>query len=359
MDYNAYVAHLRELSLNGLPAMFDKTTGLFVHHLRKVGGRIVAEGSSRRYSAITLIGLVGEAEADIERILQGKTAAAYARELIGGVLGSDNLGDVALTLWAACAAGEEGLDALREKLRTFAPERRTHPTVELAWALDGCCADPVLQQTPLKDALAARLLSAFNEKCAMFPHIIGDRRDRLRAHVSCFADLVYPTHALANYYRQSGDARALAAANGCAGRFCRLQGEAGQWWWHYDYRTGEVIEPYPVYAVHQDAMAPMALRVLREAGGKDFSVEINRGLAWLVSSPEIAASLVDDARGIIWRKAARKEPPKLSRALQSVASSISPKMRMPTLDRIFPPKAIDFESRPYHLGWILYAWQKR
>jgi len=32
----------------------------------------------------------------------------------------------------------------------------------------------------------------------------------------------------------------------------------------------------------------------------------------------------------------------------------APKLRL--LDRVFPPDAIDYESRPYHLGWVLDTW---
>jgi hypothetical protein len=53
---------------------------------------------------------------------------------------------------------------------------------------------------------------------------------------------------------------------------------------------------------------------------------------------------------------ARKEPNKLSRYMQAAASSVHPSLRAPGLDTIFPPETIDFEDRPYHLGWVLYSW---
>jgi hypothetical protein len=59
---------------------------------------------------------------------------------------------------------------------------------------------------------------------------------------------------------------------------------------------------------------------------------------------------------VIWRKVARREPAKLSRYAQALASGIHPALRMPGLNLIFPPMAVDYEDRPYHLGWFLYAW---
>jgi hypothetical protein len=117
-----------------------------------------------------------------------------------------------------------------------------------------------------------------------------------------------------------------------------------------------VIERYPVYAVHQDAMAPMALSLLQAAGGGDFSEPVARGLRWLAAAPELGqASLIDDGAGLIWRKVARREPLKLARVLQAALSRARPGLRAPGLDWALPPTRVDHEDRPYHLGWLLHA----
>jgi hypothetical protein len=138
-----------------------------------------------------------------------------------------------------------------------------------------------------------------------------------------------------------------------------VQGTAGQWWWHYDVRTGRVVEGYPVYTVHQDAMGPMALFALREAGGPDHGASVLRGLGWMSGSPELhGGSLVDPAVGLVWRKVARREPGKLARSLQALASRAHPGLRLPGLDGLLPPGAIDYETRPYEAGWLLYAYPR-
>ena len=63
---------------------------------------------------------------------------------------------------------------------------------------------------------------------------------------------------LSHYHMVTGDSKAAEVASACAKHMCELQGPQGQWWWHFDIRTGRVVEHYPVYAVHQDSMAPMA-----------------------------------------------------------------------------------------------------
>jgi hypothetical protein len=176
--------------------------------------------------------------------------------------------------------------------------------------------------------------------------------------VSCFADQVYPIQALARYSSTFGDEGALTAATSAAARICDVMGEGGQWWWHYDTRTGEVVEGYPVYSVHQDSMAPMALFDLADAGGPLHDEPIMRGLGWLETSPEIGGSLVDPSEGIIWRKVGRGDPAKIVRATRAVTTRLRPASRPRFVNMVFPPGVVDWESRPYHLGWILHTWMR-
>jgi hypothetical protein len=101
----------------------------------------------------------------------------------------------------------------------------------------------------------------------------------------------------------------------------------------------------------------MALFALEEAAHTSFAPAVRRGLAWLASAPELGGrSLIDVEADLVWRKVARREPPKLARSLQALASRIHPRLRVPGLDALLPAVAIDHEDRPYHLGWLLHAW---
>jgi len=107
-------------------------------------------------------------------------------------------------------------------------------------------------------------------------------------------------------------------------------------------------------------MAPMALLALEEAGGGSRRAEIERGLEWLRCAPELrGGTLVDEEARVIWRKVARRELGKTARYLQAMASRLHPAFRVPGLDLLFPPEAVDFEDRPYHVGWLLHAWNAR
>jgi hypothetical protein len=352
----AFVAELRALSMSGLPMMFDPGRGLFSFTVRRQDGALRRAGMSGRYTAITLLGLAGEHPEQVAQVLAGGSVETVARQLVRTAGPRESLGDLALIAWAAWIAGCPA-DAVWARIELLDPVHAPVPTVELAWTLSAAAADPRRLRSRLAADIAARLRASFSERGRLFPHSLGAASAAGRAHVSCFADLVYPVLALAQYGARAGDDRAIACALEGAQTMCRHQGADGQWWWHYDYRTGDVLERYPVYAVHQDSMAPMALFAAGEAAGTSFDGAIARGLRWLASAPELAGgSLIDRSAGLIWRKVARREPAKLSRYLQAGVSRLSPRLRAPGLDLVFPPQTIDYEDRPYHLGWVLYAW---
>jgi hypothetical protein len=350
---------LRELALGALERMYLPSQKRFVFRLQHTPGGIVQQGVSLRYTAITALGLAGEAPEAARRILAGSDLDALCGQLLEQVGQVENLGDVALILWAGARAEARLRQGAVARLRELRPLEGRRFTVELAWALSALSVDPDSSGADLREPLAARLLEAFEPTSGIFPHEIGAAQG-LRSHVACFADLVYPIQALSLYSRATGGAaKALAAAARCAEQICRVQGPAGQWWWHYDVRTGDVVEGYPVYTVHQDAMGPMALFALREAGGTDHGANVLRGLRWMSSSPELGGgSLVDPAVGLVWRKVARREPGKLARSLQALASRVHPSLRTPGLDALLPPGAIDHETRPYEAGWLLHAFPR-
>jgi hypothetical protein len=339
--------------------MFCSEERMFIYQLIRSGDRLVSQGLSHRYTAIAVIGLAGEDSSVVHNILNATSLHDICEHLVKDIGRVENLGDTALTLWACIASGYSNYDDVIDALHRVRPAETSHPTVELAWTLDALCLEQDRRLYQLQDTIAQRLIRSFNGRSRVFPHMIGASGDRLRSHISCFADMVYPIHGLANFARKRGDQSALAAARRCADLICELQGRSGQWWWHYDYRTGRVVEPYPVYSVHQDAMAPMALFALDEAGGGNHSDEIARGLDWIYSPAEVSQPLVDKSADLIWRKVGRREPRKASRYVQAAASRLGSSLRMPGLDKIFPADRVDYEDRPYHLGWVLFAWNRK
>jgi hypothetical protein len=357
-DISEVTRLLRSIAIDSLGRMYCPSEYLFAFRLKKTDSGEVLEGHSSRYTAIALIGLVGEDRHVVSDILAKHNPLDICGRLIAGCEKSQELGEVALTAWAARVLRHKDTHKAVTILKSMKPETGIYPTVELSWALTALVvngAEPA--EMTLVGKIADILINSFRIQSALFPHSsFCTGLPVLRDHINCFADFVYPVMALSYYYKVTADKRAAEIACRSAEEMCKLQGQDGQWWWHYDVRTGQVVERYPVYSVHQDAMAPMALFALADACGVDYSHAIKKGLDWLTNPPEIAGSLIDTQRKIIWRKVARREPAKLVRKLQAVASSLHPAMRVPAGDLMFPPVAIDYETRPYEMGWLLHTW---
>ncbi len=109
----AFVRQLRQMSIRGLARMYDPKAGLYVFRVRPGTGGLVQEGSSPRYTAITLLGLATETRADALRATAPHTPDHICARLLETVVTSNNLGDVALSLWAADAMGQATSTAWR------------------------------------------------------------------------------------------------------------------------------------------------------------------------------------------------------------------------------------------------------
>src|SRR4051812_5996547 len=325
---------LSEISVRGLSEMYEPRSLSFPRTLREGAAKrgLVAQGMSVRYAAIAALGLSRLAEPARRGVLAGRDVGDLVPGILGLALAGRDPGATALSVWAAVeVAAATGPDVTLSQ-----PERLTRPidklsgnvrpastasTVEHAWTLvallaaarSGEATELAGGADQLADATdrAAHLLLAAQGSSGLFPHVLpADQLGRFRSHVGCFADQAYAIQALARYATATGDRAALDAAARCADRLVALQGGHGQWWWHYDWRYGTVVERYPVYSVHQHAMAPMALMELREAGGPDHRPAVAAGLRWLVERPESNADLIAAGLGGGGAKAARPDPAK-------------------------------------------------
>lgn len=376
-DLPLHVLAERLLSLaeTGLPTMYrpEEDTFAFTMVGSAAGGswQLERRGTSTRYAAITALGARFLPEQRQRAVLGGHTAQEFTGLLVQRLPQVTNLGDAALIAWSAAETAHPKLSDALERLAVLDRADGPRYTVEAAWVLSALAAahtaadgDPELRKrlTSARDLL---LRSRIGDS-PLFPHATGPGLvPWYRSHVSCFADQTYPIQALARAHAATaaagGDPGALTAADACAARICALQGDGGQWWWHYDARRGTVVEGYPVYSVHQHAMAPTALFDLTDAGGGDFGVAIRRGLRWMTQVPELAAAdafepMILDGLGVTWRKVYRGDPRKAVRGARGLATRAVPGLRMATLDRVFSPASVDRECRPYEFGWLLHAW---
>jgi hypothetical protein len=244
-----------------------------VRGVRSLKGTVLQqEGNNLRYAAIVALGLARLPADAQHQVLHGSTAAELTIRTAKRAHGHPDPGAVALAAWAAAEATGRFEPGLFDQLSAVMNAGEPVATVDTAWILTAALAARSLGETTQLQRLAADRLTGALGSGGLFPHALPARAaGRLRSHIGCFADQVYPIQAFARLAAATHDPAALRIADRCAETICALQGPAGQWWWHYDSRVGEVVEGYPVYSVHQHAMAPMALYDLAEAGGRNTS----------------------------------------------------------------------------------------
>jgi hypothetical protein len=357
LNRTEYVNRLIDVSLQGLPAMFDEQAGMFCYRRKRVSDSLlVNEGLSLRYTLITLLGL-HRAEATGQAI--PFDLRAIISPLLDDLSGFDNLGDIGLLLWfVAQSMPEQCADFVRKlELDTIVdrfPDGRKRKTMELSWLLTGlsyaALSSPETGNlVALSSPAVYELIKGNYGGSGIFAHAASSSfLECFRNRMGSFADQVYPAYAFALYSRAFGIAEARDTALACCRKLCALQGPLGQWWWHYDASSGKGVGRYPVYSVHQEGMAPMTLFEVGSLTGTDFSEHLYRGLQWNSGANELGADMVDWSRNIIWRCIDR---PEIARRIEEGCGLAG----IPNRPGSCGDLKILYEGRPYCLGWLLYA----
>ncbi len=356
------VGQLNALAARGLVPMFDSESRLFCYRMKRNENGLIRDGSSVRYTIISLLGLHklestgAESPIDVRSTLNSLLETKYR---------VSDPGDLGLLLWLCALAAPERMDECIASVHSHpvligdsdAYEGRT---MELAWLLTGL-SHAALAHRKYRIKLTDSAVRIFNLLKTNYggKGIFGhQRRSRflagiLRARIGTFADQVYPIYALSKCALAFQIDGAAELSQSCAQAIIRAQGPLGQWCWHYDSSTGEVTRRYPVFSVHQDGMAPMALFAAGEASGIDFSEPIYEGLHWIGGNNELNVNLVSESSKVIWRSIHRnKHRMYLDEAqnLMGLGTETSESRK---------DLSVNFECRPYHFGWLLYAFAAR
>ena len=338
--------------------MFIAPRRVFCDRLVETPTGLVAEGLSPRYTAMTLLGLH-------RYVMTGAGTTFPVRDLTADLVRNtawlEGVGDLGLLLWT-CA--EISPDLLEESIaRTDAMnalagsvDARRGSTMELAWFLTGVAKSVLAEPTkrPRWERIARAcfaLLKRNQGSSGFFGHLAARTSPRgwLRGRIGSFADQVYPIIALTHFAEAFQDDSALASARACARAICKVQGSLGQWWWHYDAPSGRIAQRYPVYSVHQDGMAPMALLSLSRVSGDDFSEPVLKGLEWIYGRNELRHDMRDLRHSVIWRAI------RFSSRLRLVHQELRFWLKSRSDGALPAGLTVLRECRPYHLGWLLYA----
>jgi hypothetical protein len=355
---NPDVCELNRMAVQGLIPMFVAEKQIFCFRVVHTSQGLESQGLSPRYTIMTLLGL-----RELERTgarTPFDTDAIYA-SFVQDTSWIQGAGDLGLLIWLTATFAPDQVEGLfrRSSVETaldrFADAREAR-TMELAWFLAGlshaalACPEKLSGLRNLADRTYQRLEknqggSGFFGHLSTAKSVAGFFRGR----IGSFADQVYPIYSLSKFavaFQLEAPAKlALASAKA----ICEAQGEMGQWWWLYDSQSGRVSSKYPVYSVHQQGMAPMALIAAEEATGHSFQESMYKGLRWITGANELGVDMRDMSQNLIWRCIYPQQ--KYSKYLNIVRSLV----RLPGGTPSTADLKILYEDRPYELGWLLYA----
>ena len=123
----------------------------------------------------------------------------------------------------------------------------------------------------------------------------------------------------------------------------------------YYVSSGKVIDYYPLFSVHQDAMAPMSLLQLQNVTGKDYSEFVLLSLKWLDKNI-LGETMILSGKETVWRAIQRR--PGGFRELYLGLGALGVILCGTGIKKLKTNYEIVKECRPYHLGWILLTRSK-
>jgi hypothetical protein len=359
LKYKPLLNNLIKIAVNGLHEMYLPEQLEFALKKKLVDKDIVLEDRSTRYTLINLLGLHKSKKHNIP--IQINLNNVLAKHISDADI-YNSIGDLGLLLWATALISPESISDISTKINfnnilEKYKDAKSKQTMELSWLLTGLLLAST-NSDKFKNSIGDLTQKVFLEirnnygGVGIFKHqgnntIVG----KFRNNVASFADQVYPIYAFALYSKYMKNEDALVISKQCALKICEHQGQRGEWMWHYNSSTGKVISKYPVYSVHQDAMAPMALFAIQDASNTNFEEYIFKGLDWLVESNSLSANMIDGDLNAIWRAIS---PGKIPRKLKSILSVLGIKT-----NEEYDNLEIVKECWSYHLGWILYAFSGR
>ncbi len=310
-------------------------------------------GTALQAGIVVLLGLLRAEEAEVE---QPFSTGALRTRILGDLSGTGvTPGELGLALWAETRAGGDAIGEIdglirRATVRGF----EKVPLEQLAWLASGLSESAVLtgeSTHALLDEVKAELSDRITPD-----GLARDVHARRLGVAAPVAGQFHLLHALCQMVR-GGDGELREPAGRLAAGLLALQRPDGAWPGLVDPVRSAAAVIYPVLAVTQLAIGPIALRAASELGLMgDFEAAIGRSLGWADGGNALGLDLVhaNDAR--IDRGILPKRPPgALERGISSAARRIRGQAHEPDSKQLIVDPAASSED----LGWVLEAWAGR
>jgi hypothetical protein len=313
-------------------------------------------GESVRYSLMVLLGLDrarSSGRTDLEAEIEALSAICLDRR------DTFTDGDFGLALWAEARRERGRADELIEETVSRATNDAALSTLagmEIAWLVIGLAH--ASERSDRANVGLDRVLQHLRQtRLAPSGLAYHTAKSGPRRHLPNFATQIYTVLALTAAARTKRAPWAENAAVELADHLLRLQRPNGGWPWVFHADRAVVVEPYEIYSVHQDAMAPMALLELTDLTGDDrYATAARAGLDWSTGNNELGVDLLDRDARFAHRSIRRRAP--FDRVVLA-ANSAAALAHSPLTWQRDSTLELNATCRPYHLGWILQAWSGR
>lgn len=307
-----------------------------------------------RYTINSLLGLQ-------EAVQAGETVESYPQMLDAFIAKNvtflDNWADRGLLLVLLTREKERGTDVARLLHEISGSLERDDPKLDLqglAWMLWGASAAAragVYGAEEIARKLFSRLHFRYLDRDSL---LARHSLQRYRRDLVSFGGTVYYLRALHEYATFTADEYAFTLFDHGVQRVMALQGPQGEWPWMLSVGRASVIDPYPVFSVHQDSMAMLFLLPAYDRGVPGAAGAIARSCRWVHGENELSIDLVKTDPFFISRSIQRVESnPRLRRYLRQFRKHQG--WQRAGRDGV----EVNPECRSYHIGWILFAWASR
>jgi len=351
---------LIDIAQKGLLQHFCHSSHLFSHVLTDTSKVQENKNLLSCHSIISLIGIAkhkNSLDVDFNKTVE---------ELIQLVLNDNNaIRESGLLLWLLSLINHSAIDKVMAYILSIDHKKILQTeTMELAWLVIGLIyayqREPTKKIDKTLKIYIELLITRFNLKTKLFVHRSKKHASwDIRYNIANFADQIYSIYAISRYIKVTSDNKFCDIAEQCADSITLMQGELGQWWWHYDSNKGTVIEKYPVYSVHQDSMAPFALMALMEVSSKDYFPALKLGVKWLSGQNELSMNmLASNDNNFINRGINRTTVLNLLRKVVTLSTKLNLPFSLP--EKYNKKEYLELMNweHSYHLGWVLYTYTK-
>jgi hypothetical protein len=242
-----------------------------------------------------------------------------------------------------------------ERVRDRVSDPRTLNMQDLAWALWGACGAARAGLAGAEDTARAIFAAVRRDFVSRKSGLPRHTTSRYRRDIVSFGSLVYFLRAMHEFALTFDDRSAAELFEAGVARALVFQGPRGEWPWLIRTSTGAVVDPYPVFSVHQDSMALLFLLPAVDRGISGAVDAVPRSLAWCYGANELSEDFYVEEPFFAYRSIERVgSAPRLRRYVRALTE---PTRRAATFDagRV----RVNRECRSYHLGWILYVWAGR